>query len=123
MVTRITYWPFAAVLREHFGVLDNDPADVVTEGLGPIYLLGGLLTTRRATFRGKDIEILEGRCLFVLHPLKCLSRCLHERARPEGAVSTAIAGQLRGPCSHALWCRLRSGPPGPSRGPCPSGPQ
>jgi class 3 adenylate cyclase len=36
----ITYWPLAEVLREHLGVRDNDPADVVLERLGVHRWLG-----------------------------------------------------------------------------------
>jgi class 3 adenylate cyclase len=36
----ITYWPLAEVLREHLGLLDSDPAEVVLERLGERRLLG-----------------------------------------------------------------------------------
>jgi class 3 adenylate cyclase/tetratricopeptide (TPR) repeat protein len=36
----ITYWPLAEVLREHFRLLDSDPAEVVLERLGEWRLLG-----------------------------------------------------------------------------------
>ena len=36
----ITYWPLAEVLREHLGLLDNDPAEAVLERLGDRRLLG-----------------------------------------------------------------------------------
>ena len=36
----ITYWPLAEVLREHLGVLESDPAEVVLERLGDRRLLG-----------------------------------------------------------------------------------
>jgi class 3 adenylate cyclase/tetratricopeptide (TPR) repeat protein len=34
------YWPLAEVLREHFGILENDPPDVVAERLGGRRYLG-----------------------------------------------------------------------------------
>src|SRR5207237_3077947 len=36
----ITYWPLAEVLREHFGILDGDPPDVVSARLGDRGFLG-----------------------------------------------------------------------------------
>src|SRR5438132_1144206 len=36
----ITYWPLAEVLREHLGLLESDPAEVVLERLGDRRLLG-----------------------------------------------------------------------------------
>src|SRR5205807_3154171 len=36
----ITYWPLAEVLKEHFGVLDSDPPQVVLERLGAREILG-----------------------------------------------------------------------------------
>jgi class 3 adenylate cyclase/tetratricopeptide (TPR) repeat protein len=36
----ITYWPLAEVLREHFGLLDSDPPEVVVERLGDRRWLG-----------------------------------------------------------------------------------
>jgi class 3 adenylate cyclase len=36
----ITYWPLGEVLKEHLGVLDSDPPDVVRERLGSHEILG-----------------------------------------------------------------------------------
>ena len=36
----IAYWPLAEVLREHFGILDSDPPEVVSERLGGWRFLG-----------------------------------------------------------------------------------
>jgi class 3 adenylate cyclase/tetratricopeptide (TPR) repeat protein len=35
-----TYWPFAEVLREHFGIRENDTAEAITERLGDRHYLG-----------------------------------------------------------------------------------
>jgi class 3 adenylate cyclase/tetratricopeptide (TPR) repeat protein len=59
----ITYWPLAEVLREHFGLLDNDPAEVVTERLG---------RDRRWLGLTLGLDIAEG-----LHPLAARER-LHD---------------------------------------------
>ena len=36
----ITYWPLAEVLKEHFGILESDPADAVVDALGDRPFLG-----------------------------------------------------------------------------------
>jgi len=56
------YWPLAEVLREHFGILDNDPPEVVADRLGERRFLGLTL--------GLDVGV-------DLHPLAARER-LHD---------------------------------------------
>jgi class 3 adenylate cyclase len=58
----ITYWPLAEVLREHFGILEDDSPDVVTARLSERPFLGLTL----------GLEVTEG-----LHPLAARER-LHD---------------------------------------------
>ncbi len=55
----ITYWPLAEVLKEHFGIIETDPPEVVLERLGGRRILGLTL--------GLDIE-------HGLHPLTARDR-------------------------------------------------
>ena len=36
----ITYWPLAEVLKEHLGIMENDPSSTVLDRLGPRQILG-----------------------------------------------------------------------------------
>ena len=69
----ITYWPLAEVLREHLGLLESDPAEVVLERLGE----------RRVLALALGLDVAQGE-----HPLLLRERFQDSWAEFFGAAAT-----------------------------------